>query len=82
MAVFRSLHLMGTFPPRPPGGTLRGGCGQVGRAGACLCEPLLPSLLAAENTQHRAAVDSKGPGSIRMHLPARIYYRKDFVFRI
>lgn len=43
-----------------------------------VCEPLLPSLLAAEGTHHIAGMESKGSGSIRMHLPAGVYYRKDF----
>ena len=35
-------------------------------------EPLWPSLLVAEDTWHKASVDSKGPGNIEMCLPVRI----------
>ena len=84
MAVFRPMHLMGTCPLRPSGGDswrwLWGGV-REGLA-PVVCEPLRPSLLAAEDTRHKARVDSKGPGSLRTCLPAGTYYRKDFVFKI
>lgn len=47
-----------------------------------VCEPLLPSLLAPESTQHKAGIDNKGSGSIKMHLPAKDYYGMDFVVKI
>lgn len=74
MAVFGPIHLMGTCPLRPFGGCpWRWVCGGVKEGLVPLvCEPSLPCLLA-EGSWHKAGMDSKGPGSIRMHLPARVY---------
>lgn len=78
------MHSMGICPLRPPGGrSWRWLWGGVRKGLApVVCEPLWPYLLAVGDTQHKARVDSKGPGSIRTCLPARTYYRKDLVFKI
>lgn len=47
-----------------------------------VCEPLLASLLATESAQHKAGMDNKGSGSVKMHLPARDYYGTYIVFKI
>lgn len=78
-------RLCGACPPEDsPSKTIWGQVWEVrSRAGACCLWPLVPSLHAAEGTQHKAGTDSKAPGSIRVHSPARrICFLKDFVFKI
>lgn len=43
--------------------------------GPVVCASPLPSFLAAEGAQHHVCVDSKGPGSVRVCLPAGIHDR-------
>lgn len=81
MAVFQPIHLKGPCHLTPSGGDFwRWVWGGV-REGLVplVCEPCLPSV--AEGSQHKAGMDSKGPGSIRMHLPARIYLERNLCLK-